>query len=245
MKKINNLLIIVSMLFFVLPHLIVVADDLTQDNLDKTENNVAPEQPKVKDLGNGKFQIGNILLDKNKKEVTVPGRINMKEGIIEFIACTKGGYKAYESALEMDTNAKTFNLSLILIGLDPKKGKAAAYHFDPKPPQGDGVEISIQWDTEKGKKTIMAQEVIHDMNTGKIFPASHWVYTGSVFLKNGIYLADEAGVLVGFIHDPAPVIESPLSNGTGAFGSLVVNSAILPEVGTKIQMIIKPYVKNE
>ncbi len=244
MKKVNNLLIIIFMFFLVSPHLTVFADDVIQDNLGKEENKVAPKQSKVKDLGNGKFRIGNILIDKNKKEATVPGRINMNEGIIEFIACTKGGYKAYESALEMYTNAKAFNLSMILIGLDPEKGKATAYHFDPNPPEGDSVEIIVQWDTEEGKKTIMAQEIIHDMNTGVIFPASHWVYTGSVFLENGAYLADEAGVLIGFVHDPAPVIESPLSNETGTFGSLVVNSAILPEVGTKIQMIIKPFVKK-
>ncbi len=233
------------MFFLVSPHLTVFADDVIQDNLGKEENKVAPKQSKVKDLGNGKFRIGNILIDKNKKEATVPGRIIINEGIIELIACTKGGFKAYESALEMDTDAKTFNLSMILIGLDPKKGKATAYHFDPNPPEGDSIEIIVQWDTEKEKKTIMAQEIIHDMNTGKIFPASHWVYTGSVFLENGIYLADEAGVLVGFVHDPAPVIESPLPDDeTGSFGSLVVNSTILPEVGTKIQMIIKPFVKK-
>ncbi len=241
MKKVNNLLIILFMLFFVFPHLIVFADDLTQDNPDKTENNITPEQPKVKDIGNGKFQIGNIIIDKNKKEVTVPGRINMKEGIIEFIACTKGGDKAYESALEMDTDAKTFNLSMILIGLDPKKGKASAYHFDPNPPEGDHVEITVQWDTDKGKKTITAQKVIHDMKTGKTFPTSHWVYTGSVFLEDGSYLADSAGVLVGFVHDPAPVIESPLSNAAGSYGNFVINNKILPEVGTKITMIIRPF----
>ncbi len=133
---------------------------------------------------------------------------------------------------------------MILIGLDLQKVNATLYHFDPNPPEGDSVEIIVQWDTEKGKKTIRAQEIIHDMKTGKTFPASHWVYTGSVFLENGLYLADEAGVLIGFVHDPAPVIESPLSDETGAFGSLVVNRAILPEVGTKIQMIIKPFVKK-
>ncbi len=245
MKKVSNLPIIILMFLFVFPHLTVFAEDLVQDSLGKAENNAEPEQPIIKDLGDGKFRIGNILVDKNKKEVTVPGRINMNEGVIEFVACTKGGFKAYESALEMDTDAKTFNLSMILIGLDPKKGKATAYHFDPNPPEGDSIEIIVQWDTEKEKKTIMAQEIIHDMNTGKIFPASHWVYTGSVFLENGIYLADEAGVLVGFVHDPAPVIESPLPDDeTGSFGSLVVNSTILPEVGTKIQMIIKPFVKK-
>ncbi len=242
MKKICALMIIMLMVVSVFPNFRVSADE---NNQELQGNNEPQKQNIVKNLGNGKLQVGNIIIDEIKNEAIVPGRINMKEGIIEFIACTKGGMKAYESALEMDTDAKSFNLSMILLGLDPKKGKTSAYHFDPNPPEGDGVEIYIQWDTDKGKKTIMAQEVIHDMKTGKTFPTSHWVYTGSIFMENGIYLADEAGVLIGFVHDPASIIESPLSNGAGSFGSLVVNSSILPEVSTKIQMIIKPFEKVE
>ena len=169
----------------------------------------------------------------------------MLEGPIEFIACTKGGMKSYESVLEMDTDAKSFNLSMILLGLDPKKGKAPAYHFDPNPPQGDGVEIIIQWDTVDGQKAIKAQELIYDINTDKTFPADDWIYTGSVFLEDGNYLADLAGVLVGFVHDPASIIESHFSGKFPAFGSYVVNKKYLDKVGMKIRMIIRPHEKTQ
>jgi hypothetical protein len=209
------------------------------------ENKVPPEEPEVKNLGNGRLQIGNIIIDEDKKEVTIPGRLNMLEGPIEFIASTKGGMKLYESVLEMDTDAMSFNLSMILLGLDPKKGKAAAYHFDPSPPQGDAVEISIQWDTEDGKKTIPVQEIIHDMDTGKIFPADKWVYTGSIFLDDGQYLADLAGALIGFVHDPASILESHFSGKFPPYGTYMVNTNHSLSVGTEIRMIIRPIETKE
>jgi hypothetical protein len=149
--------------------------------------------------------------------------------------------KLYESVLEMDTDAKSFNLSMILLGLDPKKGKASAYHFDPNPPEGDKVEIFIRWNTPNGMEmTIKAQDLIYDINTNRTFPADDWVYTGSVFLEDGRYLAESAGVLIGFIHDPASIIESHFSGEFQPFGSYVVNKNYLDEIGKKIKMIIKP-----
>ena len=217
----------------------------TQITKPMSETHATPVQPVVKNLGNGRLQIGNIIIDEIKNEVIVPGRLNMLEGPIEFIASTKGGMKLYETVLEMETDAMSFNLSMILLGLDPKKGKPAAYHFDPVPPQGDIVEISLQWDTEDGKKSIQIQEIIHDMNTGKTLPVDQWVYTGSLFLDDGRYLAEEAGVLIGFVHDPASIIESSYSGKFPAYGTYVVNKNHSLSVGTEIQMVIKPIEMEE
>jgi hypothetical protein len=243
MKKIYTfiIIIIISTVCSTFLNFYLLADNANQNEQKPQGSKNQQKEDIVKNLGNGKLQVGNIIIDENKNEAIVPGRLNMIEGPIEFIACTKGGYKAYESVLEMDTDAKSFNLSMILLGLDPKKGKAAAYHFDPNPPQGDSVEIFIQWDTEDGKKVIKAQQLIYDMNTEKTFPADDWIYTGSVFLENGSYLAEEAGVLIGFVHDPASIIESHFSGKFPAFGSYVVNKNYLDEVGKEIQMIIKPF----
>lgn len=246
MKRIFILIIIVISVCSSFCCLQIVADESNKDNHSPqntnpiADANTLPEQPAVKNLGNGRCQIGNIIIDEDKKEVTIPGRLNMLEGPIEFIACTRGGMKAYESVLEMDTDAMSFNLSMILLGLDPKNGKPAAYHFDPIPPQGDIVEISIQWDTENGKKSILVQDIIHDMNTGKTLPTDQWVYTGSIFLDNGSYLAEEAGVLIGFVHDPASIIESSFSGKFPAYGTYVVNRNHLLSIGDQIMMIIKP-----
>jgi len=52
------------------------------------------------------------------EEISVRGVVN-DALTLEFVANPKGGFKAYESALELDTDGINFNLALILIGLDP------------------------------------------------------------------------------------------------------------------------------
>jgi hypothetical protein len=240
MKKTYTIIIIVVLACSAFPDFRSLANETDQVQQESSGNTDTQTQNIFKNLGNGRLQVGNIIIDEGKKEAIIPGRLNMLDGPIEFIACTKGGMKAYESILEMDTDAKSFNLSMILLGLDPKKGKAAAYHFDPNPPEGDAVDIFIQWETVDGQKVIKAQELIYNMNTNKTFPADDWIYTGSVFLEDGRYLAEEAGVLIGFVHDPASVIESHFSGKFPAFGSYVVNKNYFNEVGMNIQMIIKP-----
>ena len=89
-------------------------------------------------------------------------------------------------------------------------------------------------------KTIKAQEIIREMNTGKPFPADHWVYTGSIFLEDGRYLAEDEGVLLGFVHDPASIIESHFAGEFPGYGTYVVNKNLLLSVGDRISMIIKP-----
>ena len=66
--------------------------------------------PPIIKLDENRVQLGNIIVDTEKKEVTVPGRI-LQDQTLEFLATTKNGMKSYESAMELDTNATTFNIS--------------------------------------------------------------------------------------------------------------------------------------
>ena len=167
----------------------------------------------------------------------------MNEGTIEFIASIKGGFKLYETVLELDANAYEFNLSLILIGLDQKKGKASEMHFDPNPPEGDPVEIWVDW-TDGGKqKSLRVEDLVYDTGRKAAMPRTKWVYTGSTILENGVYMAQMDGVLIGFVHDPAAIIDSASDSGLIQYGMLVVNKKVSPPVGTKIRLKVKSLKK--
>ena len=198
-----------------------------------------PQIPYAEALGKGRFRIGKITVDSIKKEVLVPGRMNMREEVIEFIASIKGGFKLYESLLEMDANAYEFNLALILVGLDQKKGKASKYHFDPNPPEGDPVEIWLEWTEGGKKKMIRAEDMVFNKSRKTTMPHSPWVYTGSTIMEDGTFMAQMDGVLIGFVHDPAAIIDSTSNFGLTEYGMLVVNKDIVPPVGTSVQLRVK------
>jgi hypothetical protein len=193
-------------------------------------------QPEVKDLGNQRYQVGQIEIDKAEKSFTVPGSVIRQMPPVEFVAVTKGGHKAYESLLELNANAFEFNLACILIGLDAKKAKAPQFHFDKAPAEGDAVELSVAW-TQAGKTTtVPAGEILAGPGDKA---KDEWVYTGSRFTPDGRYLAQQDGTLIGFVHDPSSIIEHRTGIGLNAFGSIQGKKEALPAVGTPIKLVVR------
>lgn len=64
-----------------------------------------------------------------------------------------------------------------------------------------------------------------------------WVYTGSQFNED-IYAAARDGTLVGFVHDPASIIEHRTGMGLGNYGTIGGNQATAPPVGTPVCLTV-------
>lgn len=196
-----------------------------------------PTEP-VEKLGDNLFRIGAIRVDTARKEVSVPGVVN-DVSVLEFVANTKGGFKAYESALELDTNAINFNLAMILIGLDKEHASVSKFHFDPNAPQGDPVEIWVEW-TDGGKpRRIRAEQLVYNDVSKQTLTEGPWIYTGSMFIENTGYLADLDGVLIGFVHTPAPIIESPRPLAEGGYGASRFNPNLGLKPGTRVTVVVR------
>lgn len=209
---------------------------------------VAPEpaRPPVEKLGDGTYRVGPIRVDTTKRELSVTGSVN-DVTILEFVANTKNGQKAYESAITIDTDAITFNAALLLLGLDPKRAVVPTRHFDPTPPEGDPIDIFVDAVIRtplapQVTRRLRVEELLFDKRTGKTLAEGPWVYTGSGFVEdlNGRrYLADLDGVLIGFVHSPAPVIENPRAGAVDGYGSVVLNSNLGLSAGSPITLVIK------
>jgi hypothetical protein len=209
-----------------------------------SRNDNPPKTPStIERLGPTTLRVGTLQIDTAKKELSVKGVVT-DANILEFVAVTKGGFKGYESALELDTNAINFNLALILMGLDQAHAVGPKQHFDPASPQGDPVEIWVEWDGESGHKRVRAEELIYNTMSKRTLAPGPWVYTGSVFVEESkAYLADVEGSLIGFVHTPAPIIESPRPVSPSNYGSDVLNPALNLKPGTQIQLIVRAVSK--
>ena len=193
----------------------------------------------VERLGNNLLRVGNLRIDLAKKEVLVDGVVTEAPNL-EFVAVTKGGWKAYESALELDTNAINFNLAMILIGLDHTHAVVPRFHFDPIAPQGDAVEIWVEWAEGAQRRRVRAEQLIYNEMAKSVLADGPWVYTGSVFMADsGAYLADLEGPLIGFVHTPAPIIESPRPFSAKDFGSIRLNPALNLKPGTSVTLTVR------
>jgi hypothetical protein len=194
----------------------------------------AQSSPEVKPLGNGRYQVGPIVVDQQARSFTVPGRVLRTEPPLEYVAVTVGGVKDYESLLELDANAFEFNVACILIGLTTDQVRLPEYQFDPAPAIGPPVRITAQWDgpTPAGELDV-AKLLWRD---GEPTAVDDWVYLGSYHDQGegSPYMAHEFGTLVGFVHDPASVLEHGAGIGIGQYGSVGGNTDLLPPLGTSL-----------
>ena len=200
--------------------------------------------PPVAKLGPGLFRIGEITVDTTKHEASVAGKVNAVQ-TLEFVANTRGGMKAYESALTIDTNAITFNAAMLMIGLDKEHARVPTQHFDPVPPQGDRVALWIDWTRGSDRVRTPVEQLLFDKESNKTVPESEWVYTGSFFVPEGPtikstrYVADIDGVLIGFVHSPAPIIENIAGAGVRRYGLIVMNPNLGLEPETPVTLTVR------
>jgi hypothetical protein len=199
-----------------------------------------PSAPsRVEKLGESALRIGSVHVDLVRRELTVPGIVN-DVMVLEYLVNTRGGYKSYESAIEAECNALDFNLALVLIGLDEARSVARPrFHFDPLPPQGDAVEMFVSWRTPIGERRVKPEELVYDEGVKQTLPAGHWVYTGPRFVSNSkALLADVEGVLIGFVHTPATLIER-VEPVPGPYGNVKLNPALGLTPGTPVLVTVR------
>jgi hypothetical protein len=171
----------------------------------------APEPPKpvAERLEDGKVRVEGILIDPAKRELRIGGFRNSAT-VLEYVANARKGPKAYESALELDASATAFNVAMILLGMDPTRSRPSRHKFDPELPMGDPVEILVEWKTQGGETLqVRAEELVWNAQTERTLEEGKWVYTGSAFHPGGEYMAEVDGVLIGFMHCPESIVDSP------------------------------------
>jgi hypothetical protein len=197
-----------------------------------------PAPAPVERLGPHSLRVGNVRIDTAKREVSVAGVVN-EVTAIEFIAVAKGGFKAYESVLELETTAVNFNVALILIGLDRAGGYVPQRVGDGTVPKGDPVELWVEWDDAGKPRRVRAEQLVYTTKTNQTLSEGPWVYTGSTFLKDsGMYMAELDGTLIGFIHRDSPIIESPRPF-TPDYLANRINPNLKLQPGTKVTLTVR------
>jgi len=215
-----------------------------QQQTSKPPSPIHPDTPKpapVVKLSATTYRIGEMTIDTAAKTLTVPGTVN-DVPTLEFLANTTNGGKAYESALSLQSNAVTFNAALLVLGLDPARSKASMVQFDKAAPEGDPVELTISWNAGGKTRTEPIEELLVDQRSNKTLPKGPWVYTGSRFFDTGehrIYLAQQDGVLIGFMHGPQSIIDNPRADALGGYGFYVINPQLGLKPGSPITVTVK------
>ena len=203
------------------------------------QEDAGPIMGAIVDLGDQRFQIGEIIIDRDAQEFSVPGKILHLSDALEYLAVSTGGMKDYESLLELTTSPRDFNLACILIGFDDSNSVKPRYQFDELEVEGPPVVMTLSWqEEEEGESRSVS--AANAMTAGdETFDDDSWVYIGSSTSEDGKqFLAERGGTLIGFVHDPYSIIDHKTGGGIGAYGLITGNKALLPAEGTAIRLTV-------
>jgi hypothetical protein len=160
----------------------------------------------LKQIRPGVFELGQVRLDKDKRTVSFPASVNLREGHIEYLVVTAAG-KTHESLLR--TTAEPYHLQVALLLLGAKGAGTNALPEDPaKPLPGDKVEIDLSWSADGRTNSFRAEEFVHDRKAKGPARRGDWIYIGSRLRDDG-FAAQLDGSIISLITDADALINSP------------------------------------
>jgi hypothetical protein len=199
--------------------------------------------PPIERLADGRVRIESIEVDTRRAELRAPGVVN-DAMVLEYLATDKTGLKSYESVLQIEASATAFNVALLLLGLDEGLGVPATTKFQPEPPVGDRVAVWLEWQEGGRAKRIAAEDVIWNQATQKTLEPGPWVYAAPKVDQRFGYLPQAVGVMVGFMHTPESILDSPRPLGA-AYGAFVRNPEYALEPGTPVTLVVRPWSERK
>lgn len=197
-------------------------------------------KPPIEKLSPTTYMIGNVFLDIENQQIRFPGKVNMEKGIVELLACAPGG-KMHESVLVVDIVPYHLQVSLLLLGLE--YGDNLQYQGDPNTPQGDSVEVWVNWQQPGSEHYVRGEDLIYNLVSKKTMDHTHWIFSGSR-ISNGVFMADVEGSILTTYHDPNTILDNPLPGG-GNDELYVVNQDLVPPKDTPVEVIINAISKNK
>ena len=211
-----------------------------------------PAKPQVVKLDENRYMIGKVTLDKKTREIRLPAKVNMDNGLLEFLLVMEKG-KVHESLLVTDASPTHLNIAFMLLRYLPsielfsqlnETGHMTGMYPDvPAEVKARArILIEVEWkDSEAKTHRKPINEWIQDKRTDEVMPPGPWLYTGSSS-HEGKYLPELIGDVFAIFTAPEAMVNYP---GNDADSDLVWYAFPdqVPAKDTEVTLIITPFSK--
>ena len=212
-----------------------------------------PEFQPPKEIAPGIFEVGAVRLDRNTGTVTFPAKVNMTDGLLEYLLVSPQG-PVHESLFVSDVAPQEVHMAMLLLGAkgmakqslgkEPPRIDAEYLAHAPKL-TGDRIFLSVKWTDKAGAEHVTPPErwIVHKLFTPRkptqTFPAEDgpWLYTGSYFYENR-FIAQVEGAFAAMVTYPGALSNNP-RKGSDDDQVWFVKKEAVPPVGTPVEFTIK------
>ena len=202
-----------------------------------------PGAPPIVRISDTQLRVGRMLVDREKRRLEVPIRVNMIQGILEYYGVSSNG-KLHESVIEMGIEPSHLHLGLILLGVEQIVYDYGDYKKAPtvvKP--GGRLKLTVKYVDPRSKKTREhnAEDWLYNRKLKGSPKPLAWTFQGSTFWQNR-YGADMDRSVITLISDQIAVIGTTDGAGNPYQGEglgFEVNEKTIPPKGTAATLIIQ------
>jgi biopolymer transport protein ExbD len=206
-----------------------------------------------------------IVVDTEKGEVRLEGKVCLREGALELVVCS-AGTREHESVVVVKARPSHVTFALALLGLEPGQPAHWTEARAFSPPAGETLEIIARFftvsDEEKARVDKLIAEgakpediqvrktLLKEVPAYKLLRLSgsrvevtrpiEWVYVGRPE-KNMLVAADREGTVACLSNFVEAVIDVPFeSTAVNADLLYEANPDVVPPVGTPVELVIRP-----
>jgi hypothetical protein len=215
----------------------------------------APDQfvesvkPVVEKFDGTRFRVGLVFFDQKSREIRFPAKINMTEGLLEFLVVHQNG-KVHESLLVTDISATHLNLAFTLLRYAaspelyalPNETGGLSDNFPEVPADiksGSRVKIDVEWKDGDKTSRLCANEWIQHATKKTAMPAGPWVYGGSEVF-DGKYVPESTGDIIAIFISRSAMINYPGDDNSDDDVWLPYPNRVPPQ-GTEVTVILSPF----
>ena len=209
----------------------------------------APAKPKIEQLDENRYRIGDVTLDKKTREIRFPAVLNMKEGILEFLIVHEHG-AVHESLFRTHVSPTHINVALTLLHYKASK----EFYRIPKEngvPSGKYYEVSeetklaarlaihVEFEKDGETKRLPVNDWVRHETSAQAMPPSHWVYGGSDFYK-GNFIPEGSGEIAAIFITDTALINFPGKDNINDEVWTVMTERV-PALQSKVTLVLAPY----
>jgi hypothetical protein len=222
-------------------------------SLPAPDQAVEPVKPTVEKLDDTRYRIGKIVFDRKNREIRFPTKVNLTEGLLEFLVVHQNG-KVHESLLVTDVSPTHINLALTLLRYPasrelyplPSETGGASNQYPEVPADvkaGARVAIDVEWNDNGKTRRLPANDWIQHAVKTTAMPPGPWVYGGSEFF-DGKFVPESTGDIGAIFVSPAALINYAGDDNRDDTVWLPFPKRV-PAVGTDVTLIIAPYPSTQ
>lgn len=205
----------------------------------------------IKKLDASRYELNGIVFDKKTRAITLPAKINMQDGLLEYALVHEAG-KVHESLLSTAISPFDLNVVLLLLNYEPGTGffdfsnkEAGAVPVkNPKLAAASQLAVTLDWKAADGtSKSARLETLLLNLDKKATVSDGPFTYTGSMLQEDGTFMAKDTGSILALYVDAAALINNP-REGNENDDIWVPDKTKVPARETPVILTLSPFAQK-